>query len=102
MEGRDRVDRQARSRYRIAPIHLSDGRDAALFQKTAETQRHYEIRLSAARREMTKHGDVQMVVMIVAEQHQVDRRQLIERHTGVAMACRTSERNRAGAASPDG
>ena len=50
----------------------------------------------------TERGDVEMIVVVVALEHEIDFRKVVKRNAGRAMALGAGERNGAGALRPDG
>ena len=53
-------------------------------------------------RDAPERGHIEMIVVVVALQHQIDRGKLIEIDAGGAMARRSNPGKRAGAMRPDG
>ncbi len=62
---------------RFAPIEFPHRRDPVRFQKPGKTQGYHEGG-AAARGQAAQRGEIQVVVMIVAQQDCVDERQPVE------------------------
>ena len=73
MKGGNRVDGSARNGARFAPIEFPHRRDPVRFQKPAKTQGYHEGG-AAARGQAAQRGEIEVVVMIVAQQDRVDGR----------------------------
>ena len=80
---------------RLPPVELLDALDALVVEPALETERHEEVR--AARRHRCQAldgGEVEVVVMVVRDEHQVDWRQLGDVDRQRHDALRPGERHR--------
>ena len=88
----------------LPPIHFLDLRilrDAFGGEARAHAERDGKCGLPLGR-DATQRRRIEMIVVVVALQHQIDRGKLIESDAGGAMARRSNPGKRAGAMGPDG
>ncbi len=96
----DAVDGGSRDRQRIAPIEFVHGTDAVGPQQTGHAKRNDELGL-AARAEPAQGGEIQMIVVIVAEEHDIDAGKIFATHPRLAAAARTDPGERTCPLRPD-
>ena len=78
-------------RYGLPPVELSNATEPVLRQKRTIPEAGHEQRLMRAF-QTPQRVEIEVVVMIVADQHQVDTRKLLERQPGRTNALRSSPR----------
>src|SRR5919197_3747297 len=85
----------------LPPIEFRNVADSAGVKQRTIPEAGYEARpvLGAQPGERL---DVQMVVMVMADEHEIDRRQVFEPQSGRSMPLRAGPGDRAGALGPDG
>ena len=101
MHGGDAVNGGSRDRQRIAPIEFVHGADAVGPQQTGYAERNDELGLAAIR-QPAQGGEIQMIVVVVAEEHDIDAGKIVEPHAWRAAAARTDPGERTGPLRPDG
>ena len=83
----------------VPPVELDDVGDAEIGEPRAQPERHVEARPVRLGQPLHR-GLVQVVVVIVRDQHDVDGRQILEAHAGRRHPLGAGERQRAGALRP--
>ena len=87
-------------RQRLVPVRTGRG-DAITRQQRVVAQTRQDTRVIAFR-QSAESIDVEMVVMVVADEDEVDRRQIGQLHARRADALRAGETHRRSALGPDG
>jgi hypothetical protein len=101
MHGRHAVNEGCAERPRFAPIEFVDRADVLRSQQPGYSGRNNELRLSASG-EPAQAGKVEMIVMIVTEEHGIDAGQVLPPHARHPAAARTDGGEWTGALAPDG
>ena len=84
----------------IAPIQFADGTDSLGAQQPGYAERNNELGLPAIR-QPSQSGKIQMIVVIVAEEHNIDAGKVLPSHARLAAAARTNPGKRTGPLRPD-
>ena len=100
MHRRHAVNGGSGDRQRIAPIQFVDGTDALGPQQTGDAERDDELGLPASR-QPAQSGEIQMIVVIVAEEHNIDAGKILPPHARLAAAARTDPGERTRPLRPD-
>jgi len=101
MLGRQASDRHAASIDGLPPVELQDPLDALPTQQIAIGQWHQEERLRVALGQGTQGRQIEVVIVIVGDDHEVDRRQVLQRHPRRHEAPGAQEGDRARRLGPD-
>lgn len=101
MHGGHAVDGCRCEREGIAPIEFVDGSDVPGAQQTGYAERNDESGLRALG-EQPESGEIEMIVMIMAQEHEIDPGKIVETHARGAAAARTDPGDRTGPVRPDG
>src|SRR5262249_19251274 len=80
--------------FRLPPVLLLDSRDAVVGEPLGETERHQEER-SGRRSQLRDRRQIEMIVVIVRDDHNVDARKIAEGHSRRPEAARPRPRSRA-------
>src|SRR5580698_7680363 len=94
------VDNNLTKGLMLPPVQLHDGMKTEPPEPRCNAQRTVD-RGGVAPFEPAQRSGIQMVVVIVAEQNDVDRRQVFKTNPGCAMPARPCELHRTGAIAPD-
>src|SRR5580658_4656625 len=100
MQSRDAVDGEAGERQRFAPIHFVDGTYILRAKQPGDASRNNKCGISASR-QPAQGGQIQVVIMIVTDEHGVDAGQMLPGYSRFSKAARTYPGERAGAFGPD-
>lgn len=94
------VDNNLAKGLMLPPVQLHDGMKAEPLEPHCNPEWTVD-RRGIAPSESAQRSGIQMVVVIVADQYDVDRRQVFKTNPGCAMPARTCELHRTGAIAPD-
>ena len=87
-------------RQRFAPIQFVDGADPLGSQQPGDSGRNNKLRLSAIR-QPAQGSQIQMIVVIVAEEHGIDAGKILPPHARLPAAARTDRGQRTRPLGPD-
>lgn len=100
VQGWDAVDRDAVERRALPPIEFADGAYLLRGKQFRHAQRNDECGTPACC-QTTQGGQVEMIVMVVTDQHDVDRRKVLPVDAGLPVTTWSREGYRARAFRPD-
>ena len=101
MHGRYAVNRGLPEWQRFAPIQLVDRAYTLGSQPSGHAGRNDELRLATIR-QPAQSGQIQVIVVIVAEEYGIDAEKILPPHARLPVAARTDGGERTGPLGPDG